>query len=91
MVLPLSNSALKLSKKVYTLNAIRSAILSFQFGSCSIEDGDSHWIIDLRTMEEPIQESELLRRIDEFSLRESLNQSFAAERDAIIALAFGRE
>lgn len=87
----MSNSLLTLPKKVYSLDTIRSAVLSFRQGACQIEDDNDNWIIDLSVMKESIKDDELLRRLDEFSLRASLEQRFAAERDAIIALAFGRE
>jgi len=87
----MSNPILKLPKSVYSLDVIRSAILSFNSGACLLSDETDQWSIDLSIMKEPIQASDLLRRIDEFSLRASLEQRFAAERDAIVALAFGRE
>jgi len=85
------NSILKLSKNVYNLDIIRLAILSFKSGACKINDLGNQWSIDLSVMKEPIQNDELLRRLDEFSLRASLEERFATERDSIIALAFGQK
>lgn len=88
-VLDMSSELFHLSKEIYSLDVIRSSILSFKNGSCQINDCGDQWSVDLASMEEPIKKSEFLRRLDEFSLRESLDKKFSDERNAIISLAFG--
>lgn len=85
----MSNSLLDLSKTVYSLDIIRSTILSFSSGACQIRDNGNQWLIDVNVMKDPIKTDEFLRRLDEFSLRASLEKRFAIERDEIFALAFG--
>lgn len=84
--------SLQLAKSAYTLEAIRSAILSFQSACCTITDAGDFWQIDSSSIgDDSIQGSEVLRRIDEYALRESLEKRFGKERDAIMAIAFGQE
>lgn len=88
----MTNVSLRLSKKICTLDSIHSAILSFRSASCKIDEDGEYWLVDIDSSDEkPIQEDVILRRIDEYSLRESLEKKFGKERDEIIALAFGQE
>jgi hypothetical protein len=85
------NKIMKLPKSVYTLDIIRATILSFPKGACQISDAGEEWLIDLSVMQVPLLKDELLRRLEEFSLRASLEKRFSKERDAIIDLAFGQQ
>jgi hypothetical protein len=85
------NQMMKLPKSAYSLDIIRAAILSFPKGACQISDIGEEWLIDLSVMPIPLLKDELLRRLEEFSLRASLEKRFSKERDAILALAFGQQ
>ena len=88
----ISNSSLRLLKAVYPLEAVRAAILSISINtSCQIEAEGDYWIVVVKDAKESIENSELLRRIDEFVLRKKLEERFASERDAIFSLAFGKD
>lgn len=91
VVTQVPKSIYKLSKAAYSLEIIRSTLLSFQFGACQITDADDYWLVDLSVMKESIPKDLFFRRIDEYSLRASLEKRFASERDAIISLAFQQE
>lgn len=81
-----------LLKKVYSTEAIHSAILTFESASVKIDEDGEYWLVAIDFINEKlIQKELLLRRIDEFVLRESLEKKFKLERDEIITLAFGQE
>ena len=81
-----------LLKKIYSPEAVHSAILTFKSASARIDEDGEYWLININFINDtPIQKEVLQRRIDEFVLRESLEKKYKSERDEIIALAFGQE
>lgn len=87
----MENEYLRLSKDAYSIDAIRAALLSFDGLSLQIDDTKDDWILNLAGFHGNMSAESLLRRIDEFYLREQLERRFGTERDALFTLAFGKE
>jgi hypothetical protein len=86
------NTSFRLLKKIYSPDAIHSAILTFKSACARIDELGEYWQITIDFVDEnPIQQEVIQRRIDEYVLRESLERKYKSERDEIMMLAFGQE
>lgn len=81
----------KVDKKLYSLECIQAAVLSFSDIGCDIEDAVDFWSVKLLSKENLIEESTFFRILNEYALRETLAKKFNAEKEAIYNLAFGRD